>query len=54
MADVPMMSLAMALQVDGLVPESQPLAAYLERLRSRPSYRAISPDTPAPASRETD
>lgn len=52
MADVPMMSLAMALQVDGLVPEPQPLAAYLDRLRSRPSYRAISPDTPVPASAE--
>jgi glutathione S-transferase len=46
LADVPFMSLAMVLQVDGMSLDGLPnLAAYLERLRQRPSYRAIDPRT---------
>jgi glutathione S-transferase len=44
LADVPFMALAMVLQVDGMPLEGLPLlSAYLERLRARPSYRAIDP-----------
>jgi glutathione S-transferase len=46
LADVPYMSLAMVLQVDGTDISGFPLLeSYLERLRSRPSYRSISPTT---------
>ncbi len=46
LADSPYTALAMVLEVDGMPLEGFPrLAAYLERLRSRPSYRAISPKT---------
>jgi len=46
LADVPFMSLAMVLQVDGMSLDGLPnLSAYLERLRQRPSYRAIDPRT---------
>jgi glutathione S-transferase len=46
LADVPMMAMAMVLQVDGMGLESFPnCAAYLARLRARPSYGAIDPRT---------
>ena len=46
-ADVPFMALAMVLQVDGMELDDWPaLKRYLERLRERPSYRAIDPATP--------
>jgi len=46
MADVPLMVLAMVLEVDQPDLQAYPrLAEYLERLRRRPSYRAISPRT---------
>jgi hypothetical protein len=41
-----MMALAMVLQVDGMTLDGFPnCAAYLERLRGRPSYRAIDANT---------
>ena len=47
LADVPMMAVAMVLQVDGMsVAEFPMVEAYLERLRQRPSYRLIDPKTP--------
>jgi len=47
LADVPFMVLAMVLQVDRTDVSSFPLtAAYLHRLRQRPSYLVIDPDTP--------
>ena len=47
LADVPFMAMAMVLAVDGMDVTAFPvLAAYLERLRQRPSYRAIDPRTP--------
>lgn len=46
LADAPYMALAMVLQVDGMSLEGFPkFAAYLARLRSRPSYHAIDPTT---------
>ena len=46
LADAPYMALAMVLQVDGMSLAAFPrFAAYLERLRARPSYRAIDPET---------
>jgi len=46
LADAPYMAVAMVLQVDGMSLEDFPnFAAYMERLRSRPSYRAIDPAT---------
>jgi glutathione S-transferase len=46
MADVPMMVLAMVLEVDQLALEEFPrVERYLKQLRLRPSYRAISPRT---------
>lgn len=46
LADVPFMAVAMVLQVDGMDLAAFPrCAAYLERLRQRPSYRAIDPAT---------
>jgi glutathione S-transferase len=46
LADVPFMALAMVLQVDGMSLDGLPnLTAYLNRLRQRPSYRAIDPRT---------
>jgi glutathione S-transferase len=46
MADVPMMVLAMVLEVDKLALDKFPrLEKYLNTLRERPSYRAISPHT---------
>lgn len=46
LADAPFMAVAMVLQVDGMSLEGFPrFAAYLERLRDRPSYRAIDPRT---------
>src|SRR5271168_3507431 len=46
MADVPLMPLAMVLEVDAMKLDSFPkVDAYLNRLRDRPSYRAISPRT---------
>jgi glutathione S-transferase len=46
LADVPMMALAMVLEVDAMKLDAFPrVQAYLKRLRERPSYRAISPRT---------
>jgi glutathione S-transferase len=46
LADVSMMVLAMVLDVDGMPSDEFPrVARYLERLRQRPSYRAINPRT---------
>jgi glutathione S-transferase len=46
MADVPMMVLAMVLEVDKLALDKFPLVEkYLRLLRERPSYRSISPGT---------
>lgn len=46
MADVPLMTLAMVLEVDGMKLDAFPrVESYLKRLRERPSYRAISPRT---------
>ncbi len=47
MADVPMMVLAMVMEVDApaMLAEFAGLDRYLKRLRERPSYRAISPRT---------
>jgi glutathione S-transferase len=46
LADVPLMAVAMVLDVDAMKLEAFPRAdAYLRRLRERPSYRAISPHT---------
>jgi glutathione S-transferase len=46
LADVPMMAVAMVLQVDGLdTSEFENVTAYFARLRERPSYRAIDPNT---------
>jgi glutathione S-transferase len=51
LADVPFMALAMVLQVDGMSLDGLPnLTAYLNRLRQRPSYRAIDPRTSLEAS----
>jgi glutathione S-transferase len=45
------MAVAMVLQVDGMALDGFPrFAAYLDRLRARPSYRAIDPNTPLEAS----
>ena len=50
LADVPMMAMCMVLQVDGMALGDFPnCEAYLQRLRTRPSYRAIDPDTPLDA-----
>jgi glutathione S-transferase len=47
LADVPFMTIAMVLQVDGMELDEWPkVRAYFERLRARPSYRAIDPATP--------
>lgn len=47
LADVPMMAVAMVLQVDGMaLQEFSEVETYLNRLRARPSYRAIDPQTP--------
>lgn len=44
LADVPMMTVAMVLEVDGMDTSPFPeVAEYLQRLRQRDSYRAISP-----------
>lgn len=44
LADVPMMTVAMVLEVDGMDTSSFPeVADYLQRLRQRDSYEAISP-----------
>jgi glutathione S-transferase len=44
LADVPMMTVAMVLEVDGMDTSSFPeVADYLQRLRQRDSYQAISP-----------
>lgn len=46
LADAPYMALAMVLQVDGMSLAAFPrFAAYLDRLRARPSYRVINPET---------
>jgi glutathione S-transferase len=46
MADVPMMVLAMVLEVDQMALDEFPrVQRYLTELRLRPSYRAISPRT---------
>lgn len=46
LADAPFMAVAMVLQVDGMDLGAFPrVAAYLDRLRARPSYRAIDPRT---------
>jgi glutathione S-transferase len=46
LADAPYMAVAMVLQVDGMSLDDYPnFAAYLDRLRARPSYRAIDPAT---------
>jgi glutathione S-transferase len=46
LADAPLMSLAMVLEVDAPNLDAFPkVDAYLKRLRERPSYRAISPGT---------
>jgi len=49
LADPPYMAMAMVFEVDGFDLSDFPwVHAYLERLRARPSYRAISPATPLP------
>ena len=46
LADVPFAALAMVLQVDGMdVSTFTNVTRYLDRLRNRPSYIAISPET---------
>jgi glutathione S-transferase len=46
MADVPLMALAMVLEVDQIALDAFPrVGGYLERLRQRLSYRAVSPRT---------
>jgi glutathione S-transferase len=46
LADAPLMALAMVLEVDAPKLDALPrIDAYLQRLRQRPSYRAISPRT---------
>lgn len=46
LADAPYMAMAMVLQVDGMALDGfTGVAGYLERLRARPSYRAIDPAT---------
>lgn len=46
LADAPYMAVAMVLEVDGMDLSDFPnFAAYLDRLRGRDSYRAISPKT---------
>ena len=46
LADVPYAALAMVLQVDGMDVSAFPnVSNYLTRLRERPSYAAISPET---------
>jgi glutathione S-transferase len=46
LADAPYMALAMVLEVDQMTLDASPrVAAYLERLRARPSYWSISPTT---------
>ncbi len=46
MADVGLMMVAMVLEVDQMALDNLPrVRAYLQRLRQRPSYRAISPRT---------
>ena len=51
LADAPFMAVAMVLEVDGMDLSAFPkTAAYLDRLRRRPSYRAISPKTSLEAS----
>ncbi len=46
LADAPYMAVAMVLQVDGMSLDGFPhFTAYLDRLRARPSYRAIDPRT---------
>jgi len=46
LADVPMMAVAMVLEMDAMKLDPFPkVEAYLKRLRERPSYRAISPRT---------
>jgi glutathione S-transferase len=51
LADAPYMALAMVLQVDGMKLDGFPaFEAYMERLRARPSYRAIDPNTTLEAS----
>lgn len=46
LADAPFMAVAMVLQVDGMSLDGfGNFAAYLDRLRARPSYRAIDPNT---------
>jgi len=47
LADAPYMALAMVLEVDQMPLENFPgVVEYLARLRTRPSYRSISPQTP--------
>lgn len=47
LADVPYMMLAMVLEVDAMpLGEFPCIQRYLTTLRSRPSYRAVSPSTP--------
>jgi glutathione S-transferase len=46
LADAPYMALAMVLDVDQMSLDTFPrVAAYLARLRARPSYQSISPET---------
>jgi len=46
LADTPLMALAMVLAVDKMALGDFPrVEKYLDRLRERPSYRAISPST---------
>jgi len=46
LADVPMMAVAMVLQVDAMDVSAFPgVSAYFTRLRNRPSYAAINPET---------
>ena len=45
LADVPMMAVAMVVQVDGLDTSAfENVSGYFARLRARPSYRAIDPN----------
>jgi glutathione S-transferase len=54
LADTPLMALAMVLEVDKLALGDFPrVEKYLNRLRERPSYRAISPSTKVTAAAGT-
>ena len=55
LADVPMMAVAMVLQVDGMdLADFSQVSAYMARLRQRPSYEAINPNNSCAQTQGTD